>query len=191
MFEQDSSVALLRWKDLSRGHREALTGKLAGLWGVPGDEEAFDCLPIDCQQALLLILSRFGAKDLWQSVMKITNIWGEGGVGFEFTAWPMIESTLARRKDFTRLFARHLDSDGGFFEKGRAKSVMHFLYVDGTPREWSFHFDLYNPLHSPISAWKHLRHEVFSKVKPDWRMIQQGLHSGNSLTHAKGSSNHV
>jgi len=189
--ELPSSVNLLRWRDLSRSHREALTGKLAGLWGAPGDEDAFDSLSVDGQQALFLFLSRFGAKDLWQVVRKISNLWGTGGVGFEFTAWPKIESTLSRRNDFTRLLARHLDTDGGFYEKGRARSVMHFLYINGTPRQWSFHFDLYNPLHSPLSAWKHVRHEVFSKVKPDWRMIQQGLIAGNSRTHPKGSSTHV
>ena len=191
MVEQSPSVNLLRWRDLSRSHREALTGKLAGLWGAPGDEEAFDWLSVDGQQALFLFLSRFSAKDLWQLVRKISNLWGEDGVGFEFTAWPMIESTLSRRKDFTRLFATHPDTDGGFYEKGRARSAMHFLYIDGTPRAWSFHFDLYNPLHSPISAWKHVRHEVFSKVKPDWRMIRQGLNAGDSRTNAIGSSTHV
>ena len=177
MSEPALPVNHLRWKDLSLTHREALTGKLAGLWDAPGDEEAFDCLSVGGQQALFLFLSRLGAKDLWQTVIKISNLWSEGGVGFEFTAWPMLESLLSRRKDFTRLFARHLDTDGGFYEKGRARSVMHFLYVEGTPRVWSFHFDLYSPLHSPVSAWKHVRHEVFSKTKADWRMIQQGLNA--------------
>ena len=181
MAEQVSPVTLLRWKDLSRGDREALTGKLAGLWDAPADDVAFDSLSVDAQQALFLFLSRFLAKDLWKVVRNISNLWGRGGVGFEFTAWPMIESTLSRRKDFTRLFAKHPDTDGGFYEKGRARSVMHFLYVEGAPRAWSFHFDLYNPLHSPLSAWKHVRHEVYSKVKPDWRMIQQGLNTGAVL----------
>ncbi len=191
MAEQASPVDLLRWEDLSRDHREALKDKLSGLWGAPGDEEAFNCLSVDGQQALLLFLSRLGAKDLWQFVRKISNLWGAGGVGFEFTAWPMIESTLSRRKDFTRLLAKHPNTDGGFYEKGRERSVMHFLYVDGTPRQWSFHFDLYSPWYSPVSAWKHVRHEVFSKVKPDWRMIQQGLIAGSGPSQAKGSSTHV
>lgn len=175
MVENVSAVNQLRWWDISGDRREALTGKLAGLWEAQRDEEAFDSLSVDAQQALFLILSRFGAKDLWHAVKKVSSVWGQGGVGFAFTAWPMIESALSRRQDFTRLFANHRDSDGGFYEKGRARSVMHFLYIDGTPRQWSFHFDLYSPLHSPVSAWKHLRHEVFSKAKPDWRMIQQGL----------------
>lgn len=175
MVVKTSAVNHLRWQDLSGEHREALTGKLAGMWKKPDDREAFEALSVAGQQALLLILSRLSAKDLWQLVTKISNVWGEGGVGFEFTAWPMIKSTLSRRKDFTRLFANHRNADGGFSEKGQAKSVMHFLYVDGIPRQWFFHFDLYNPRHSPVGAWRHFRHEVFSKAKPDWRMIQQGL----------------
>jgi hypothetical protein len=175
MIEKASPVKQLRWQDISGDQREALSGKLTGLWGAAADEAAFDGLQVDGQQALFLILFRLGAKDLWQAVKKVSSVWGEGGVGFAFTAWPMIESTLSRRRDFTRLFANHRNSDGGFYEKGRPRSVMHFLYRDGTPREWSLHFDLYSPLHSPVSAWKHVRHEVFSKVKPDWRMIQQGL----------------
>ena len=168
-------VSPLRWQDLSGEDREALSGRLAGMWEQPSDEEAFEALSVAAQQALFLILSRLRAKDLWSLVIRISNVWGEGGVGFEFTAWPMVKSTLSRRKDFTTLFANHRDTNGGFYEKGRAGSVLHFLYVDGTPRKWSLHFDLYNPIHSPVCTWLHLRHEVLSKVKPDWRMVQQGL----------------
>ncbi|MBC8029496.1 MAG: hypothetical protein H7Z16_05240 [Pyrinomonadaceae bacterium] len=170
-----SPVEHLRWNDISSEDREALSGKLVGMWEKPSDEEAFEVLSVAAQQSLFLILSRLRAKDLWPLVIGISNVWGEGGVGLEFTASPMLESTLPRRKDFTTLFANHRNTDGGFYEKGRARSVLHFLYVDGTPRKWSLHFDLYNPIHSPVGAWLHLRHEVFSKVKPDWRMIQQGL----------------
>jgi hypothetical protein len=180
-----------RWQDLSGPEREILSGKLAGLWDAPGDEEAFDSLSVDGQQALFIIACRLAAKDLWPLVKKISNVWGKGGVGFAFSAWPMIESTLRRRKDFTRLLANHRNTDGGFYETGRAKSVLHFLYVEGTPRAWSCHFDLYSPVHSPVSAWKHIRHEVFSRVKPDWQMIQAGLNAGNGRTHRRGSSNHV
>ena len=170
-----TSVNHLRWEELSSEDREALTGKLAGMWEQPSDREAFEVLSVAGQQALLLILTRLSAKDLWQFVKQISNVWGEGGVGFEFTAWPMIKSTLSRRKDFTRLFANHRNTDGGFTEKGRARSVMHFLYVDGTPQKWFVHFDLYNPLHSPAGAWWHFRHEVLSEAKPDWQMIREGL----------------
>lgn len=175
MWEKTSTVSHLSWSDLPYDRREALTGKLAGMWEQAGDAEAFNVLTIAGQQALLLILDRFRAKDLWQLVRQISNVWGEGGVGFDFTAWPLIHSTLSRRSDFTRLFANHRNTNGGFVERDRTMSVMHFLYVEGTPRKWSLHFDLYNPLHSPTGAWRHLRHDVFSKVKPDWRIIQQGL----------------
>jgi len=168
-------VSHLRWHDLSADYREALSGKLAGLWESSGDEAAFELLSVPAQQALLLILDRLKTKGLWQIVKRISNVWGEGGVGFEFTAWPILHSTLSRRGDFQRRFANHRNNDGGFYEKGRARSVMHFLYVEGNPRKWSLHFDLYNPLHSPVTAWRHYRHEVVSQVKPDWQVIQQGL----------------
>jgi hypothetical protein len=173
--EKTPAVNHLLWKDLSGETREALTGKLAGMWERPGDEEAFEALSVAGQQGLFLILSRLRAKDLWPLVIRISNVWGEGGVGCEFVAWPIIESTLLRRRDFTSVFAKHRYANGGFYERGRSRSVMHFLYVDGTPQKWSLHFDLYNPLHSPAGAWRHFRHEVFSNEKPDWRMIQQGL----------------
>lgn len=175
MVEKTSPVEHLRWRDLSAEYREALTGKLAGMWGGPADEEVFDSLSVAAQQALLLIVSRLRAKDIWQHVIQISNVWGEGGVGFEFTASPGFKSVLSQRRDFSRLFANHRNTDGGFSEKGRAKSAMHFLYVNGSPPKWSFHFDLFSPLHSPAGAWRHFRYEVFSEAKPDWGMIQQGL----------------
>jgi hypothetical protein len=173
--ETTTPVNHLRWQDLAGEDREALKGKLTGLFEMPDDESAFDSLSVAAQQALLLILGRLVAKDLWKFVINVSNVWGEGGVGFSFTAWPMIKSTLSRRQDFTERFANHRNTDGGFYEKGRSRAVMHFLYQDGNPPQWFFHFDLYNPLHSPVGAWRHFRYEVFSKAKPDWRMIQQGL----------------
>ena len=165
----------LRWSDLSVELREALAGKLTGLWGAPSDEEAFDALATDKQQALLLILTRLREKNLWPGVKKISNVYGEGGVGIEFTPWPMIESTLSRRKDFTRRFASHKDTTGGFYERDRAEAALHFLYVDENPRKWYVHFDLYSPVYSPGSAFRHLRHEFIGEAKPDWRMILQRL----------------
>lgn len=175
MVETTTAVSQLRWHQLSADCREDLRGKLVGLWESVDDEVAFESLSVPAQQALLLILDRLKAESLWQMIKRISNVWGEGGVGFEFTAWPVLHSTLSRRRDFQRRFANHRDTDGGFFERGRARSVMHFLYVEGNPRRWSLHFDLYNPLHSPVTAWRHYRHEVVSKVKPDWQVIQQGL----------------
>ena len=165
----------LRWSDLSREQREALSGKLVGLWGAPGDIEAFDSLAVEKQQALLLVLSRTKARNLWSAVKQITNIYGEGGVGMGFFAWPMIRSALERSRHFTKLFANHNDTTGGFYEKGRATSVLHFLYIDGDPAKWFVHFDLHSPVHSPASAYKHLRYEFIGKVTPDWRMIDKHL----------------
>ncbi len=120
MADSTSDVGPLLWKDLSLTHREALTGKLTGLWGAPSDEAAFDNFAIDKQQALLIILSRLLEKELWQVVKKIDNVYGEGGVGIGFYAWPIILSTLRGRKDFTKFMANHKDTTGGFYEKGRA-----------------------------------------------------------------------
>jgi hypothetical protein len=92
-----------------------------------------------------------------------------------FFAWPMIRSALERSRDFTKLFANHKDTTGGFYEKGRATSVLHFLYIDGDPAQWFVHFDLHSPVHSPASAFKHFRHEFIGKVTPDWRMIEKNL----------------
>ena len=162
----------LGWHELPAEAREALTGKLVGLWGAVSDEAAFESLTEDKQQALLLILSRMQAKDLWHLVISIDNVYGEGGVGIGFAAWPVIQSTLSRRKDFTRLFANHKDTNGGFYEKGRAQAVLHFLFQDGSPRKWFVHFDLYSPVHSFGSVRKHLRHEFLGKICPDWKMIK-------------------
>jgi len=162
----------LGWRELPAEAREALTGKLVGLWGAVSDEAAFESLTEDKQQALLLILSRMQAKDLWHLVISIDNVYGEGGVGIGFAAWPVIQSTLSRRKDFTRLFANHKDTNGGFYEKGRAQAVLHFLFQEGSPRKWFVHFDLYSPVHSFGSVRKHLRHEFLGKICPDWKMIK-------------------
>lgn len=165
----------LVWADLSPETTELLAGKLAGLWGAASDAAAFDSWPPDKQQALLLLLKRMHAIRLWHLVKRITNVYGEGGVGLQFEAWPMIESTLSRREDFTRLMANHKDTTGGFYEKQRGAAVLHFLFQEGEPRTWYVHFDLYSPVHSPGSAWRHLRHEFIGKVKPDWKMIAKWL----------------
>jgi hypothetical protein len=163
------------WQDLSEDFREALTGKLSGLWGAATDEDAFNACALDKQQTLLLLAARLRAKGLWHVIRKIDNVYGEGGVGIGFSAWPVVESTLRARKDFTRFFANHKDTTGGFYEKGRADAILHFLYVEGVPRKWYVHFDLYSPVHSPASAFKHLRHEFLGKLTPDWRRIHQCL----------------
>ena len=104
----------LTWADLPAATRELLAGKLAGLWGAPTDAAAFDSWPLDKKQGLLLLLKRLNSKGLWRLVKKVTNVYGRGGVGLQFEAWPMIESTLSRRRDFTRMFANHKGTSGGF-----------------------------------------------------------------------------
>jgi hypothetical protein len=165
----------LRWSGLSREIRESLTGKLTGFWQSPTDAAAFDSWPVDKQQAMLLVLGRLQAKSLWHLVKQIADVYGEGGVGIQFVAWPMIESTLSRRKDFTRLFANHKDTSGGFYEKNRSEAVLHFLFQEGDPRRWYVHFDRYSPVHSIFSALRHLRHEFIGGLTPDWRMIAKCL----------------
>ncbi len=175
MAEIASPTISLQWTDLSPETKELLKRKLVGLWGADTDETAFDSWAIDKKYALLLLLKRMRAKDLWHLVKRITNVYGEGGVGLQFEAWPMIESTLSQRSDFTRRFANHKDTSGGFYEKGRAEAVLHFLFQEGQPRTWYVHFDLYSPVHSPGSAWKHLRYEFLSHTKPDWLRIAKSL----------------
>jgi hypothetical protein len=165
----------LRWHDLTAGARELLQGKLAGLWGAASDAAAFDSWTIDKQQAMLMLLDRLDEKGLWHLVKRVTNVYGEGGVGLQFEAWPMIESTLTRRRDFTQLLANHKDTTGGFYERRRGEAVLHFLFQEGEPRTWYVHFDLYSPVHSLGSAFRHLRHEFWGKVTPDWQMIAKHL----------------
>lgn len=175
MSETAAMSSPLTWADLPLNKRELLQGKLAGLWGAPTDAAAFESWTIDKQQAMLLLLDRLHAKDLWHVVKRVTNVYGEGGVGLQFEAWPMIESTLIRRRDFTRLMANHKDTTGGFYERKRGAAILHFLFQEGEPRTWYVHFDLYSPVHSPGSAFRHLRHEFLGRVRPDWQMIAKHL----------------
>ena len=177
MAELTSNNAPLLWQDIPAETREDLKGKLRGLWGAATDEAAFNACAVDKQQTLLIMVTRLKEKRLWQVIKKIDNVYGEGGVGIGFTAWPFIISTLSRRKDFTRRFANHNDTTGGFYEKGRGAAVLHFLYVAGNPQKWYVHFDLYSPVHSPASMFKHVRHEFLGKLTPDWRLIQKYLNA--------------
>ena len=178
--ELNASEERMLWHALPDELRAALAGKLSGLWGAVSDEAAFNECAVDKQQALLLFVSRLRAKRLWQAVRKIDNVYGEGGVGLGFAAWPVIKSTLERRKDFTRLLANHRGAAGGFYEKGRADAILHFLYDAAEPPKWYVHFDLYSPVHSLVSAWKHCRYEFLGKLTPDWRMIKESLHAESS-----------
>ena len=175
MPDADAVEPALTWPTLPAETRELLAGKLTGLWGAATDAAAFDSWPLDKQQALLLLLDRLRAKGLWDLVERVTNVYGEGGVGLEFEAWPGIKSTLSQRADFTARFANHSDTSGGFYEKDRGTAILHFLFQEGEPRRWYVHFDLYSPVHSPRSIFRHLRHEYLGNTKPDWRMIARQL----------------
>lgn len=170
-------AARLCWAELQADTRAALAGRLVDLWGAASDRAAFDALALDKQRALLLLLRRLRRLELWQMVRRVTNVYGTGGVGMSFDAWPIVLSTLRRRSDFTRLFAKHRDTTGGFYERGRAAAVLHFLYVDRpqAERAWAVHFDLYSPVHSLLSLLRHVRHELLARMTPDWRAITAAL----------------
>lgn len=165
----------LAWASLPFETRQLLTGKITGLWGQGTDELAFDSLALDKQQALLLLAGRLEAKSLWHTVRRVENVYGLGGVGMGFQAWPFIQSTLLSRPDFTARFAKHRHTSGGFYEKNRPHAVLHFIFQEGNPRAWYVHFDLYSPVFSPVSLSRHIRFEVLGHLKPDWRMIRDAL----------------
>lgn len=164
-----------RWHELPESVRRALNRKLEGLYGGRDDEAVFDSLAVDKQQALLILVRRFRALKLWDTVRRIENLWGEGGVGMDFVAWPLIRSSLDRRAEFTKWFARHRGTSGGFVERRAGRASLHILYRDGGPRRWEAHFDLYNPWTSPRNAWRHLLHEKLRKETPNWQLIGAAL----------------
>ena len=176
MSGEKSKNAALRWRELPAVKRAELEGRLEGLYGAASDEDAFNSLAVDKQQALLILLERFRELDLWRTVKRVENVYGEGGVGMNFAAWPFIKSTLERRSDFTSRFANHKDTTGGFLERGRTRGALHVLYIDDKEaRRWAAHFDLYNPWASPLNAWRHLLHEKLKGETPDWRTIKRAL----------------
>lgn len=163
------------WRELPEAVRAALNRKLEGMYGGGDDESVFDSLAVDKRQSLLILLGRFQALKLWDTVRRIENVWGEGGVGMNFDAWPLIRSSLERRREFTAWFATHRGTAGGFVERQPARAALHILYRDKGARRWEAHFDLYNPWPSPLSAWRHLLHEKLRKETPDWRIIGEAL----------------
>lgn len=172
---EDLPLKRLRWQELSGEVQSPLEGKLKGLYDAGRDEEAFDNLEIDKQQSLLLLMHRLRELELWSAVRRVENVYGVGGVGMNFRAWPELASALQGRKDFTARFARHRDNQGGFLERGRSSASLHFLYTDRGERRWAVHFDLYNPWSSPGNAWRHLLYEKLKGVTPDWRAVRSAL----------------
>ena len=171
-----SAERRLPWGSLPETLRAALERKLEGLYGGTKGETVFDGLTVDKQQALLILARRFLALNLWDAVRRIENLYGEGGVGMNFLAWPYLKSTLERRADFTALFASHHNTTRGFIERGTRCASLHILYNDDSRRRgWEAHFDLYNPWSSPVNAWRHLLYEKIRRVTPDWRTIGAAL----------------
>jgi hypothetical protein len=170
--ETPQAPAKLRWQDLPQATQEALSGKLEGLYGNARDEDAFDSLAVDKQQALLILARRFIELNLWTTVVRIGNVYGEGGVGMNFEPSPLLLALISTRLDFTNRFANHKDTTEGFIERGVGRASLHILYVDrGEERHWAAHFDLYNPWASPMNAWLHLLNEKIRGYTPDWRAI--------------------
>ncbi len=165
----------LRWRELPIRMQEALDRRLEGLYGATRDEEAFNALAADKQWALLILARRFLELRLWEAVRRVENVYGQGGVGMNFDAWPVLYSTLRRRRDFTSRFANHGDTTGGFIERGVGRASLHILYIDNGKRRWAAHFDLYNPWASPVNAWRHLLNEKLRGYTPDWRAIGASL----------------
>jgi hypothetical protein len=171
-----TTVPSLKWLELPASTRRALEQRLVGLYERETDQRAFDELAAEKQQALLILLRRFRELSLWETVRRVENVYGTGGVGMNFAAWPLIKSTLERRADFTTWFARHRDTTGGWIERGTQRASLHVLYVEHNgARQWAAHFDLYNPWASPANAWRHLLHEKFRHYTPDWRAISSSL----------------
>ncbi len=167
----------LRWRELPIRTQEALDRRLEGLYGAARDEDAFNALAADKQWALLILARRFLELKLWETVRRVENVYGQGGVGMDFDAWPMLYSTLKRRRDFTSRFANHGDTTGGFTERGVGRASLHILFVDNGKRRWAAHFDLYNPWASPVNAWRHLLNEKLRGYKPDWRAVGTSIWS--------------
>ena len=163
---------LLTWRELHANTRAALDGKLDGLFGWSRTNEVFDSLAVNRQQALLLLLRRLQDRQLWDAVRLITNVYGEGGVGIEFTAWPGLRANLTRRRDFTSLMAGHRNNEGGFRERRRGGGpALHVVMVEMAQRRWATHFDLYDPLASLGELWRHIYLEGWRYQVPSWQQI--------------------
>lgn len=163
----------LRWAELPERTRAALARRLEGLYGGAHDAEVFDALAPDKQRALLILARRLSELGLWDAVRRVENLYGEGGVGMHFLAWPYLRRLLRRRAAFSTWFATHRNTSLGFMERGRRLGSLHVLYIEG--RRWEAHFDLYNPWASPANAWRHLLHEKIRREVPDWRAVGAAL----------------
>ena len=167
------------WAELPAERRAQLEGRLAGLYGHATDQSAYDSLTEDKRQALLIFVRRFARFGLWHGVARVTNVWGEGGVGLDFVAAENFSSTLGSHPRFTRRFAGHGTATvGGYYEKRRARAALHFLRMRADQNLWAAHFDAHGPVAGPLSLVRHLWHEVLRGRMPGWRAIQAALGYG-------------
>jgi hypothetical protein len=171
----ETQTRTLAWDELSPSARDALAGKLAGLYGAESDPSAFDALAVDKQQSLLIFVARLGQLKLWSEIARVTNVYGEGGVGIEFESARGFSKRLRRGAKFTTRFAAHRGTAEGFCEKDRSAAALHFLRARPRSRQWSAHFDLYAPLASPLSALRHLWYEKLRGRTPRWQEIASAL----------------
>lgn len=167
------------WAELPAETRAQLEGRLAGLYGHATDQSAYDSLAEDKRQALVIFVRRFARFGLWQRVARVTNVWGEGGVGIDFVAREGFGASLSSHPRFTPRFAGHgTATAGGYYEKRRARAALHFLRMRADPNLWAAHFDEHGPLAGPFSLARHLWHEVFRGRTPGWRAIRATLGYG-------------
>ncbi|MCA1815325.1 MAG: hypothetical protein LC746_02750 [Acidobacteria bacterium] len=159
------------WDELPAYLRSALEGRLAGLYGAPDDAQAFGALAEDKRRALLVFARRLRELDLWDSVRRVTNVYGEGGVGIAFAADPRLSRRLRASRRFTSRFAAHGDTAEGFFEMGQRRASLHFLRAARGADEWAAHFDLHSPVGDPLSALRHLWRERWRGRAPRWEEI--------------------
>ncbi len=166
----------LRWEQLPAVTRYSLTGKIEGLYGRERAPEAFAALALDKQQALLLLFQQLSVFGLWPHLRLVENVYGLGGVGMNFAAWPDFGETLRWHRKFTKRLANRYNTDGGFRETEVRNGGLHLLFNGhGEGRRWDAHFDIYNPVFSPANTARHLWHEFIHSRTPDWVMVRDWL----------------
>lgn len=171
----------LKWPALESSARLAFECTLEGLYGCASSEAAFEALPRDKQQALLILNGRLHIHNLWQHILRVENVYGLGGVGMSFTAGPNFHAALARHRSFLSVFASDKRPAISFRETCRRRAALHFVGCRRAPqhaRIWFVHFDYHNPLHSPAGAWRHIFFEHLRRDTPDWQTIDKALREG-------------
>lgn len=163
----------LEWRDLAAFERSLLARKLEGVYNFASDAVAFDALATDKQQALLIFARRFDAYGLWRYIRRVANIYGLGGVGMNFEAWPGLYAALRRHANF-----HHRFTPASFREKKRRRAALHLRRDLMSAPRWSAHFDDHNPLHSPAEAWHHCYREAYLRHTPCWQDIDKALRDG-------------